>query len=205
MKLFGLEMKKNSFYLVVFNLAYILGFIIYYIAIADYEFLVYVSFINILFLLVLVTINKTKFTNSILWLLSIAGFLHLFSGEIKINGAVLYQLDIVHIIGSGDSFVLRFDQVMHFYGMFVMTIVAYHLISLYLAKDKNSNFIYFAAFFIGLGWGALVEIGEFITVLLFKYTGVGGYFNNALDLVFDALGALSAIILLYFKHKRLIK
>lgn len=201
MRLFGLEIKKEGLYLLIFNLAYILGFAIYYILIKNYEFLVYVSSITFFFLLILITINKTKFSNSILWLLSFAGFLHMCCGGIRINGVALYHVNIFHIIGSGDSFILRVDQVMHFYGIFIITIIAYHLLSLYLAKDKNSNFIYFVTFFIGIGWGSLVENQEFATVVLFNRTGVGGYYNNALDLVFNAIGALSASIFLYMKNK----
>jgi len=44
----------------------------------------------------------------------------------------------------------------------------------------------------GLGLGALNEIVEFIITVVVQSTGVGSYVNNALDLVFNFVGALIA-------------
>jgi uncharacterized membrane protein YjdF len=193
-------MKKSGWYLIIFNLAYILGFSIYYTAVSNYEFLMYAGFMTLLFLFIIITINKTKFSNPLLWLFSFSGFLHLFTGAVVINnGRSLYSWQVFHIIGNEDSFVLRFDQVMHFFAIFVITLVAYHLLNLYVSRDKKSNFIYLVTFFMGIGWGCLVEVQELFAVVLFQKTGVGGYFDNALDLVFNTLGALSASIFLYVK------
>ncbi|MFA4953046.1 MAG: DUF2238 domain-containing protein [Candidatus Pacearchaeota archaeon] len=196
------KIKKNWWLLFIFNIAYILIFAFYYIYIASYEFLFYISVVVFLSLLIVITINKTKFNNFILWLLSFAGFLHMAGGGIFIGGKNLYHLNIIHLFGSGDSFVLRFDQVAHFYGIFVITIVAYHLLNIYLIKKNNLLLRCVVVFFIGIGWGALVEIQEFATVVMFQNTGVGGYYNNSLDLVFNALGAVTASIILYLKNKR---
>ncbi len=193
-----MKMKKGWWPILFFNIAYILIFAFYYIHIANYEFLFYISMIVFLSLLVVVTINKTKFDNSLLWLLSFAGFLHMAGGGVWIRGENLYHLEIIHILGSGDSFILRFDQVAHIYGIFVISLMGYHLIKKYIS-EKNPVILYFIIFFIGIGWGSLIEIQEFITVVLFKQTGVGGYYNNSLDLVFNAIGAITALILLYIK------
>ena len=44
-----------------------------------------------------------------------------------------------------------------------------------------------------LGLSAINEIIEFSTVAFFNADGVGGYHNNALDLVFNLMGILLAI------------
>lgn len=46
-----------------------------------------------------------------------------------------------------------------------------------------------------MGLGAVNEIIEFIAVVVFPNTNVGGYINTALDLVFNALGAIVAMVL----------
>jgi putative membrane protein len=45
-----------------------------------------------------------------------------------------------------------------------------------------------------MGLGALNEIVEFAAVVASPSTGVGGYYNTALDLVFNGLGATLAVI-----------
>ena len=54
----------------------------------------------------------------------------------------------------------------------------------------------------GLGLGAVNEIVEFTATVITPNTGVGGYVNNALDLVTDLLGAVIAIIYLRKREKR---
>ena len=53
--------------------------------------------------------------------------------------------------------------------------------------------MYLIAILGAIGLGAVNEIIEFISVLLFPGNGVGGYVNNAIDLVFNTLGAVIAI------------
>lgn len=54
-----------------------------------------------------------------------------------------------------------------------------------------------------MGFGALNEIIEFMTVLVVPDNGVGGYYNTAIDLCANALGALvAALIITYSKLGR---
>jgi len=50
-----------------------------------------------------------------------------------------------------------------------------------------------------MGAGALNEIVEFVATVLVPETNVGGYYNTALDLVFNAAGALVAGLYIFFK------
>jgi glycopeptide antibiotics resistance protein len=83
-----------------------------------------------------------------------------------------------------------------------MTIVAYHLLKIYLKKNEIPFFIYIAAFFMGVGWGSCIEIYEFLVAISIEENGVGGYYNNALDLFFNTLGALFASMILYLKDNK---
>lgn len=54
----------------------------------------------------------------------------------------------------------------------------------------------------GCGFGAINEIVEFLAVVALPETGVGGYANTLLDLVFNFVGALSAVIGLARRNAR---
>ena len=47
-----------------------------------------------------------------------------------------------------------------------------------------------------MGLGATNEIIEFSAVLMVPDTNVGGYINTALDLCFNALGAVIAVVVI---------
>jgi len=53
-----------------------------------------------------------------------------------------------------------------------------------------------------MGISALNEVIEFSTVVFFNSTGVGGYYNNALDLVFNAIGAAIAVLFMHKNNKK---
>lgn len=53
-----------------------------------------------------------------------------------------------------------------------------------------------------MGFGALNEIIEFIAFLSFPNTGVGGYENNMLDLVFNMFGAILAAVYINLRKNK---
>lgn len=59
--------------LIIFNAIYIIGAAIYYISRQNYEFLLYIAVLVILFVLVAGTYKKTRFDYLILWMLSVWG------------------------------------------------------------------------------------------------------------------------------------
>ena len=80
-----LGLRNGEWFLVFFNLAYILALAFYYLSIKNYEFLWYVVVLIFFFLLIGLTLRKTNFDYLILWLLSIWGFLHMAGGGIWIG------------------------------------------------------------------------------------------------------------------------
>ncbi|PIZ83988.1 hypothetical protein COX97_00050 [Candidatus Pacearchaeota archaeon CG_4_10_14_0_2_um_filter_05_32_18] len=119
------------------------------------------------------------------------------------NGSgVLYSLEIVKLFSIGDTFVLKFDQFVHAFGFGATTIVAYSLIKPYLNSSTNYKIIYPALVSIAMGLGALNEIVEFVAVVAFPSTGVGGYYNTALDLVFNMVGSIIAIFVVHFYYRK---
>lgn len=189
-----LNFKKGEWIVLTFTLAYVLIFSFYYLSVRNYEFLWYVAVLVFFFLLILFTLHKSKFDYIILGGLSIWGLMHMAGGGIVVKGRVLYALEILPFFRIGDSVILKYDQIVHFFGFGVATLVVYHLLLPYLRDGVNWKVVFPIIVAGGMGLGALNEIVEFIAVLSFPETEVGGYINTSLDLVFNALGGAAAVV-----------
>ena len=184
-----------------FNTLYILSFTVYYLSIKSFEFVLYVGVLVLFFILIFLTLHKSKFSPGLLWALSIWGILHMAGGSVKIGGDVLYRFVFYPFYVNGPDAILKFDQVLHFYGFAVTTFVAYHLLKPYLSSITNYKVVYVMLILIGTGAGVINEIVEF-TATLFAETGVGGYLNTSLDLISNTLGAVTAVAIIHFNRKR---
>jgi len=107
--------------------------------------------------------------------------------------------DTVFIKILGDPYnILRYDQVLHLFIFMVFTLFAYSVIIHIVGKKTSKIAIGVLAVLAGIGIGALNEIIEFFTVVFFNAGAtVGGYYNTALDLVFNFIGALTAVFLAF--------
>ena len=123
-------------------------------------------------------------------------------GGVRLNGDVLYSLQLIPIVNAGELVILKFDQFVHLFGFGVTTLLAYHLLKRYLNNKVNYKVFYSALVLIGMGFGALNEIVEFAAVVAFPQTGVGGYYNTALDLVFNMLGAIIAVVFIHLRRRK---
>lgn len=195
-----MRLKKGEWLLVIFNLTYIIAFLTYYLSIRNYEFLWYVGVLVFFFILILGTIHKSKFDYFILWGLSFWGLMHMSGGGLIVNGEVLYRF-VIPIFQIGGEDILRFDQFVHFFGFGVATIVGHHLLKPYLNKNTNWKVVYPLIIFMGMGAGALNEMVEFVAFVIFSETGVGGYINMSLDLVFNSMGAIVGAVIIGFRRK----
>ncbi|MFH1170441.1 MAG: DUF2238 domain-containing protein [Candidatus Vogelbacteria bacterium] len=195
---------RKYWFLILFNLIYVAVFAGYYLSIKNYEFLWYVAILLFFLILILSTLRRTNFDRVILWGLSLWGLLHMAGGGVRVGDGVLYKFIIFDLVGSGESQILKFDQFVHFFGFGVATIVFYHLLRSYLAQGRSVNWTVLYPLIVlgGMGLGALNEIIEFIAVVIFGQTGVGGYWNTALDLVFNMFGAIGAVIFIHFYYRR---
>ena len=191
-----MNLKRGHWLILLFTIAYILAYSIYYVSIKNYEFLWYILVLLFFFALIFFTLEKSKFDYLILWGLSIWGFLHMSGGGLIVNGGVLYNLQIIHLFDIGDTFVLKFDQLVHVFGFFVTAIVAFHLIKRQAKPKANWTLIYIASALISMGLGAVNEIVEFIATISISSVNVGGYYNTALDLIANAIGAFLAIFVM---------
>ncbi len=197
-----MKYRRGEIYLAVFTLVYLVAFALYFIRTSNNEFLLYVGVVVMVFVLMFATLHRTRFSYPVLAGMSLWGLFHMAGGGLAVNGEVLYALHLIPIVDLGEElFILKFDQVVHFWGFGVATLLAYDLLKHYLNDRSNYAVVYPLLVLIGMGLGSLNEIVEFFAVLAFPETGVGGYSNTSLDMVFNSLGAIAAVVIVHFKRK----
>jgi uncharacterized membrane protein YjdF len=170
----------------------LLIFSVYYFAIKNYEFIMYIFVILFFFVLILLTNNKVNYSNTSLWGLTIWGTLHMAGGGILVKGDVLYKLILIPITES----LFRYDQFVHIIGFGVATLIMFELLKPKLKPIEHWIAISIVVVMAGLGVGAVNEIIEYVATLLAPETGVGGYDNTLLDLISDLIGALLALLVI---------
>lgn len=200
-------MKKSECLLLIFNLVYIVGFTAYYLAQGNYEFMVYIGVLVVLVVLVAGFQRRVCFPHFILWILSIWGLLHMLGGGLRLpGGTVLYQWIPLELYNAhdmlGEFVILKFDQILHFYIYFVMSFVLAHLLVRITDKETKPLHFYFFVVIGSMGLSVVNELIEFAAVIASPNTGVGGYFNTLLDLLFNTLGAVVGACVHYVWYKK---
>ncbi len=194
-----MNIKEGQGKIFLFNLIAILFFTILFALQNNWEFMIYVAVV-IFFALIIIKSNKiVNYPNYVLWLLSIWAFFHMAGGGLYFFGIRLYDIVFINIIGA-PYYILRYDQVIHAYGFFCATLAMYYLIKPMLKKHDRWISLGIVIAMAGLGLGALNEIIEFLVTIMASSTGVGGYVNTSLDLVFNLIGAIFAVI--FVKNKK---
>ena len=194
-------LSKQHLLLLGFNLAYLAGFSLYFLVTKNYEFIWYVFVLLLLLLLVWSTLKISHLPNYLLWLLSLWGLLHMAGGGVQIGDRVLYAHLLIPFVSDGDFSILKYDQLVHMYGFGVGTIASYFLLAQKIHGYIRHFWLSVVAILIGMGLGVVNEIVEFVAVVAVPENGVGGYFNISLDLVFNTIGAIAAMLIYTFAVK----
>lgn len=184
-----------------FTLAYVGGFTAWFLLQGDFEFIIYVATMAILIGLVGWNLRSAAFPVPMLWALTLWGLAHMAGGGVTIGDGVLYSLPLIPMIGSGEMTILKYDQVVHAYGFGITAWVLWHLMAHNHPGLRGTRTILVYPALAAMGLGAVNEIIEFVAVLSVPDTNVGGYYNTALDLCFNALGAVTAMILIAITTK----
>ncbi len=192
--------RRGEILVGAFTAIYVLAFTVWFLTTGNSEFIVYVVTMVLLIALVGLSLRRAKYPPAMLWALSFWGLAHMAGGGVQVAGSVLYNLKLVPIIQGGEYFVLKYDQLVHAYGFAVTAWLLHHLLTQHFPETRGTatGLIYPALGAMGLG--ALNEIIEFFAVLMVPDTNVGGYANTALDLCFNALGAVTAMLIVGARH-----
>ncbi|MDA0787307.1 MAG: DUF2238 domain-containing protein [Proteobacteria bacterium] len=191
-----MTIKRSEWAVLAVTLAYIAGFGTLFLSTGNSEFLWYIVTLLILVTLVGAGQRKAAFPTAILWALSLWGLVHMAGGGVPVGDSVLYAHVVVPVFISGDIMLLRYDQIVHFYGFGVTAWLLWYLLRKHFPVMDQTRSIYVFAALGSMGLGAVNEMIEFAAVVMFPQTNVGGYVNTALDLVFNAVGAVFAMIVL---------
>ena len=200
---FGIELRRGEVTIALFTAAYVLAFTAWFLIRGNFEFVVYVLTMLVLITLVGRSLRSAEYPGSMLWALSFWGLLHMAGGGVPIGETVLYSAQVVPITSeSGEMTLLKYDQIVHAYGFGVTAWVLWHLMRRHYPALAGTKTILVYPALGAMGLGAINEIVEFIAVLSVPETNVGGYLNTALDLVFNAVGAVVAMAAVAIGDKR---
>lgn len=193
-------LKRSEWLIVAVNLLYIPAFTLIALSRGNQEFMLYAAVVVAALVALLWKQRVIGFELTILWGLTIWGLMHMAGGNVMVQGDILYNRILIPILP--DHKVLKYDQMVHTFGFGVATLACHHLLRPFL-KDHITNLRTLAVLVIlmGSGVGAANEIVEFIAVVIFPETGVGGYGNTMLDLVFNLVGGIGAVGLLAIRGR----
>lgn len=179
----------------IFTLLYTVGAGGYFALQGNFEFLWYVLVMALIAGIIGATLPKTQFPDWVLWLLSIWGLLHMAGGGVPVGDSVLYRYMVWPIFDGGGDFVFfKYDQLVHAYGFGVAALATQSILSRTMASTSGF-WIAFTAALVSMGLSVVNEIVEFVAVIIAPDTGVGDFYNLELDLVFNTLGAIVAVLL----------
>lgn len=194
------RLKRSEAIVGMFTVAYVLAFTTWFLSIGNYEFIVYVATMVLLLLLVGLSLRKAEYPTAMLWALSLWGLVHMAGGGVPVGASVLYNLQLVPIIDNERMFILKYDQLVHAFGYAVTAWVLHHLLTRNYPETRGTATALIYPALASMGLGAVNEIIEFSAVLMVPDTNVGGYINTALDLCFNAFGAIIAVTILGVQH-----
>lgn len=181
--------KKVIYYLTGIFLALCL---IFYIIKGNYEFVMHIIVAGLALGLVRWADKKVKFNVVAVGGFSIWVLLHMLGGMLSFNGVRLYDTILIPILKEPFN-ILKYDQLLHTYVYLVIAMLLYDVAKPYIKKE---NFLMLLIVVLAVtGVGALNEIFELGAVVFTGSTGVGGYYNNALDLIFNLIGAIIGVII----------
>lgn len=187
-------MKKGRLFPTILVYAFLVSLIIYFLNKGNFEFLGYATVVGILYWFVLFLDKKYNLPTYSLWLFVVWVFLHMLGGTVYIIYTRLYDLILIDVVNYGGEFViLKYDQFVHAFCYFAFSIIVYCILKVHFKSDKRFALAVFAIL-ASVGVGMLNEVIEFGMVLFAGAAdAVGGYYNTALDLVFNLIGAIIGV------------
>lgn len=181
--------------LLIFNILIVVGFSWYYLQALNYEFLAYAGTIAVVTAVLFSTLKWTRFSTGIIVGVTVWGLLHMLGGSIMTADGVLYAYRIFPFFdGGGEFYILKFDQVVHAFLYGVVGLMFFHLLRVIVGVKTHLGLIAATAIFASAGFSIINEIIEFLAAVNIPNTGVGGYHNTVLDMIFNLGGATIAVL-----------
>ncbi len=101
---------------------------------------------------------------------------------------------------------LKYDQAVHAFGFGVTAWLCWEILRKSVERRYGHRLVPTFGMMLlcglaGMGFGALNEVVEFIAVLVLPETNVGGFYNTGWDLVYNLLGSLVAVSIIYWRGR----
>ncbi len=197
------EMRSHVFtpyrmMLLAFTLIYSIGFYALFVTRGNSEFIWYLlQLFAFIALACTILWHVPEFPNWLLTLVVIMGLMHVAGGGVLVGDHVLYAAKIYpfYVGTPAEFYILKYDQLVHMLGFGVVAL-AFRYLLLRHARGLGVIVRSFYASMIAIGLSALNEVSEFVAVIVFVRTFVGGYYNVVLDLTFNIIGAIGAVVIL---------
>lgn len=191
-----MSLTHNQKALLLLNGVVVIGFGWYYMQDANYEFLAYAGTIAVVTAVLFSTLKWSRFSNGIILGVTVWGILHMLGGSVMTSDGVLYAYRIFPFFdGGGEFYILKMDQVIHAYLYGVVGLMFFHLLREVVGIKTHTAFIAATAIFAAAGFSIINEIVEFLAAVNLPETGVGGYHNTVLDMIFNLSGATLAVLI----------
>lgn len=179
---------------VIFTVVYMVGFWLYGTAVGSPLASLYTWITAGLFVLFAVLNRWAKWPLHALWAMSIVGLGNVLGGVLLVGDVPLYTADL---IGN-----LRYDKVFHAAAATAFTLVAWEALKRWAGTGYHWGGMLLMTWLVVMGGGAVVEIAELIGSAT-SDVSVGDYYNNALDLVANGLGAAVGLLVVWWYERRL--
>lgn len=164
----------------------------------NFEFLIYSATIIALLLLIHKADKHIKFSNLALNCFNVWLLMHIIGGFGSIGGIRMYDYMLIDLIGEPYN-IFKYDQLVHYFCYVAMGLLMHDVVSKYVKKGTHAFALSLLAVLGACGIGATNEFIEFLAVAFLDSNGVGGYFNTALDIVFNTFGAITSAIIWHFR------
>lgn len=181
-------MSLSRTLLAICTATYIAVAAMYFASVGNTEFLGYIGAVTVLLLLVACTLHWTCFPDWLLWLLSLLMLLHILGGGLIVQGDVLYNYVPFPIENPTGLTFIKVDQIVHAFGSGVAALFVYSYLRRKAALGWLATFL--ITVLAACGVGALNEVIEFMATMSVPDVNVGGYYNTAVDLVVNLVGAI---------------
>lgn len=157
-----------------------------------------------LFFLILWLDRVYHFSAFIWWGLTAWTMGHLSGGYFLIGPNRLYETLLIPLVGA-PYFVVQYDQPIHIFGSVIVTMLLVEILQRRVPAEiwSDRSFLLTVAL-AGLGIGACYEIMEFFVTVVTPHNLVGGYQNNLIDIICDAIGSFIAVFAIRRSTKTLV-
>lgn len=191
---------------VYMTVIYLLGFIAASLYLESYNSLYYIAIQSIITVVVYIAHKRIQYALPLLWSLSLWGLLNL-AGQIIPLPPEVPTKDSTQTLG--ELWLVReifiYDNLVHFYGFAVATWVSWQTLcriihTRYQRRLMPTIGLLLLVVTSSMGYGALNEMIEFLTQLIFNLQHSDTYHSTCWDMIINTLGAMIAAVMIKIRN-----